>query len=274
MLSVASATAELVEHTVGIALANAFECAAAPPRKSPYPDRQTRQVGLFLEKYFDEKAELRVLDYGAGVGRTVIEVRKTEAARQIFWTLYEPENKNSTKLVEDFKIDPMVSVIDSMQELNGENMDVALLTNVLHVLDAHQIADTVTSIHRSILAKKGFVLASEIYPLLLPEKSAVPLPMNHLVKFFRRLGFAVEAQEFEAGGCLAYCLAARVKESDQLQEAMVRQVAEEMWDSILVDFLESYSDAGRVTSLDDQRKLLNWAFGIARIQAAQRLGGA
>ncbi len=39
-----------------------------------------------------------------------------------------------------------------------------------------------------------------------------------------------------------------------------------MWRQINSEFVANYADAGPMTSLEDQKRLLNWVFGIARIQ--------
>jgi hypothetical protein len=98
LLSQAASSTELSSSTVKLAMATAFECSAAPARASPYPDRQTAQIGAFLEKYFSGMTTLDVVDWGAGLGRTVKEIRKTGAAEQIRWTLFEPVADTGKKI--------------------------------------------------------------------------------------------------------------------------------------------------------------------------------
>ena len=266
LLSQAASSTELTSSTVKLAMATAFECAAAPARASPYPDRQTAQIGAFLEKYFSGMATLDVVDWGAGLGRTVKEIRKTGVAEQIRWTLFEPGADTGKQLAELHADDPEITIVPHVEALAHISADVVLLTNVLHVLRPADIAEAVSCIWKLLAERKGVLIVSEIFPLLMPEQNAVPVPDHHLVMFLREVGFAVAQVSFEVAGCSAYCLAAKVKPGSPLAAEAIESAAINMWRQINAEFVANYADAGPMTSLEEQKRLLNWVFGIARIQ--------
>lgn len=266
LLSQAASSTELTSSTVKLAMATAFECAAAPARNSPYPDRQSAQIGAFLEKYFSGMTALEVVDWGAGLGRTVKEIRKTQSADRIRWTLFEPNEETGAKLKALHDEDPHVTITESVEDLSTMSADVVLLTNVLHVLRPNEIAQAMSAIHAILTEREGVLIASEIFPLLMPEQDAVPVPAHHLASFLRTIGFGVAQVNFEVAGCSAYCLAAQVKSGTAPESKFIETEAVKMWRQINSEFVANYADAGPMTSLEDQKRLLNWVFGIARIQ--------
>jgi hypothetical protein len=141
-----------------------------------------------------------------------------------------------------------------------------LLTNVLHVLCPADIREALHTIYKVLGSRKGVLIVSEIFTLLMPEQNAVPVPAHHLVSSLRTVGFEVAQLNFDVAGCSAYCLAAKVKPSPPPELNVIEAEATKMWRLINAEFLSNYAEAGPMTSLEDQKRLLNWVFGIARIQ--------
>ena len=267
LLSLAAHVENAVNATVGSAISNAFECCAIPQGASPYPDRQSQLIGEWLEKFLSARSEYTILDWGAGVGRSRMELSKLVIGQKANWLMYEPFGDYFEKLSRLAKSSTSVDVFSTLEQLNGLSSDVALLTNVLHILDPQQFAEAISSCWLAVQKNKGFLLISEIYPLLAPEKIAVPVPESQLVVFLRDLGFAVETLPISVHGCEAYCIVARPSAELDTETVDVKQKTVELWESLSDEFLRNYKDFSSVRTLKDQQKLLNWTFGIARTRA-------
>ncbi|MEP1521463.1 hypothetical protein [Ascidiaceihabitans sp.] len=172
---------------------------------------------------------LAVVDWGAGLGRTVKEIRKTQSADRIRWTLFERNEETGAKLKTLHDEGPDVTFSTSVKVLSTIPANVVLLTNVLHVLRPEEIAQAMSAIHALLAERKGVLIASEIYPLLMPEQEAVPVPAHHLANFLRTIGFGVPQINFEVAGCSASCLAAQVKSGTATEPNFIETETVKMW---------------------------------------------
>ncbi|MEP3783280.1 hypothetical protein [Ascidiaceihabitans sp.] len=172
---------------------------------------------------------LAVVDWGAGIGRTVKEIRKTQSADRIRWTLFERNEETGAKLKTLHDEGPDVTFSTSVKVLSTIPANVVLLTNVLHVLRPEEIAQAMSAIHAILAERKGVLIASEIYPLLMPEQKAVPVPAHYLTNFLRTIGFGVPQVNFEVAGCSASCLAAQVKSGTATEPNFIETETVKMW---------------------------------------------
>jgi hypothetical protein len=108
---------------------------------------------------------------------------------------------------------------------------------------------------------------TEIYPLLAPERFAVPVPPDWLADLFQELGFKTAVRHFAVQGSTSYCLAAsapkaKVPSRDRLLEMVI-----DAWKGLGRRYVRDYEGVGPVAGLADRQDLLNAVFGLARVSS-------
>jgi hypothetical protein len=239
-------------------------------------DRQSEQI-MELIRSFSPSPDL-VVDWGAGVGRSLTELEKrvpVVASEHYSWLLYDVSPANANALA---KLVPAhgttIRVANNRSDLAGVAAGIFLLTNVLHALDpttwCEAIEDAWGAVHHD---GNGIVLITEIFPLLAAESQAIAIPLDWATKLFRQLGFKTTAHEFPVHGAKSYCLAlsqppAVLPARDELLGIVV-----EHWEQLSTQFLGDYEGVGPKLGMADHQRLLNAAFGMARIASCLRALG-
>lgn len=160
------------------------------PKKSKSPDLQSQKLYEIFEKKLNEQ-ELEILEYGAGEGRLLIDIdkiTKTTQKNKIKWNLYEPFSEPRKKLVSNLEKHNYRDQIQIHSERPNGKFDFIIIPNVLHELTSLVIADILYYCSNS-LKQNGSIIIVELYPLLKPEKYAIPLKSNEWTKLGRELGF-------------------------------------------------------------------------------------
>lgn len=275
------ATAALVRESVDLHLNEAvrtlFGCDPAPSNRRVYMDRQTEEIASFIASFAPNSRI--VLDWGAGLGRTLAELSKRSApssCEPLSWILYEPAAAAREALLARPLVQGVsVQVVGARAELEGVRAGLVLLTNVLHVLDPEAWCDALIDAWTAIRGvKNGIVLVTEIYPLLAPERFAVPVPQQWLADLFLSFGFKVAARNFSIHGAESYCLAAHSPPDTVLPREVVREIVITAWQGLAERYTQTYEGVGPISSLSDQRQLLNAVFGLARVTSCLAQGRA
>lgn len=273
------ATAALVRSSVDLHLNEAvralFECGAAPARGTPFMDRQTEEIANFIASFSPQPR--RVLDWGAGLGRSLKEMSKRSIPpeEELAWLLYEPDDTTRRALAGQPMVDGVrVEAVGDRATLEGAAAGLALLTNVLHVLDPEGWCDALSDAWNAVRsAERGLILVTEIHPLLAPERQATPVPREWLADLFTTLGFKVAVRCFSTDGAESYCLAASSPPATPPDRDTLRRTVLDAWHTLGRLHLRAYEGVGRVTSLADQRALLNATFGLARVTSCLAAAG-
>lgn len=275
------ATAALVRESVDLHLNEAvrtlFGCDPAPPNRRVYRDRQTEEIASFIASF--GLASSTVLDWGAGLGRTLAELSKRSApngCEPMSWILYEPMPAARDALLARPAVEGVsVRVVGDRGALQGVRAGLVLLTNVLHVLDPDAWCDALIDAWTAISGvENGLVLVTEIYPLLAPERFAVPVPPQWLADLLLSFGFKVSVRNFAIHGAESYCLAAHSPPGAMPPRETVRAAVVGAWQRLKDHYTQTYEGVGPISSLTDQRQLLNAVFGLARVTSCLSKAGA
>jgi len=268
------ATAALVRASVDLhvneAVRSLFECAAAPPSRSPYMDRQTEEIASFIASFSPEPR--RILDWGAGLGRSLAELTKRAPepdCEPFSWLLYEPDHSTCRALEALLPLDGVVAeVVGTRDKLRGAVAGTVLLTNVLHLLDPDAWCDALADAWNAVRgAEQGVIVITEIYPLLAAERFATPLPPQWLADLFVALGFKVAIRHFAIHSSESYCLVASAAPKAVLARSAMREIVLQAWRKLRALYLQTYEGLGAVGCMADQQGLLNAAFGLARVSS-------
>ncbi|NML06735.1 AAA family ATPase [Sphingomonas sp. G-3-2-10] len=273
------ATAALVRESVDLHLNEAvrtlFGCDPAPSNRRVYMDRQTEEIASFIASFAPVCGV--VLDWGAGLGRTLAELSKrsaTTSREPVSWILYEPVPVTRAALLARSPIDGVsVQVVGTRADLAGVRAGLVLLTNVLHVLDPEAWCDALIDAWSAVSGvENGIVLVTEIYPLLAPERFAIPVPQQWLANLFLALGFKVAVRGFSIHGAESYCLAASAPPDTPLPREAILEIVIAAWEGLKEQYTQTYEGVGPVSSITDQRHLLNAVFGLARVTSCLAKG--
>ncbi len=266
LLATAAHVRDAISFSLDSAVLNLFECAAAPAGDSPYPDRQSDLIYKMLSTY--EARPNVVLDWGAGLGRTIAEISKLHFPEEsLQWLLYEPFEKPRAAL-EAMKQLKQVNhkVIGRRADLPRGEVGVCLLTNVLHALNPSEFSAAIEDCHHALAdPERSIIVVSEIYPLLGAERNAVPYPADELEALFRSIGFLARSTRFSVSGAEAYCLIASKPPSSLPDNMEMLRKIENLWGRLFDRFRQNYEAIPAISNTAEQTELLNSAFGMASI---------
>ncbi len=177
-------------------LEKAFSYPPVPASEKRSPDIQNSKIVDHLKsklKHINDS--IKILDYGAGIGRTYDEVNKRILAEPFGkheWTLWEPYHAYQTILIERFSDIGNVIVPQHPNQLSCKYYDVAILSNVLHECNPFDFTTMVSQLHHS-LNDSGELIVIELSPLMDPEKMAVAYESSEMLEIFGRgSGWAIE----------------------------------------------------------------------------------
>lgn len=190
LLRIASSNiADLNELLVDI-FTSLFNYEIVSPKKIKKPDVQSQKLYEIFEKKLLEQ-NLNVLEYGAGEGRLLIDIDKivkTTHKDKIFWNLFEPFDTPRLALEENLNTHAYRDLIKIFKERPIDKFDFIIIPNVLHELTPKTIANILSYCSNS-LKDDGSIIIVELFPLLKPEKFAVPLRSTEWTDLTRKIGF-------------------------------------------------------------------------------------
>jgi energy-coupling factor transporter ATP-binding protein EcfA2 len=248
---------------------------AEPIGASPktIPDRQTRLVLDWLRQYTPNDAPAAVLDLGAGLGRVVLESSKLgpwSPPQEIVWTCWEPLPQTRTRLRAAMADYEHVRVIEGIDEVAPGQCSIALIANVLHELTPPMAAELLTVAFERVLAHDGTLLILELYPLVTPEKFAVPYPSYVLRRILRSVQITCFEHDFSVLGCRGYLLACTWSGGSFDFRAQIRGSIETGWDELLDDAVQQYKALANIRGVETYRHFVSQVTTIASIVAWQR----
>lgn len=267
LLAAATYVTDTVDYAVNDAVYHLFECNAADASRSPLPDRQSQAIADLVAARCPVVGT--VLDWGAGLARVQKETRKLGKGHPIqdaTWVLYDQSYSETGGSLGDSG-DGIVRLSDR-RHLSTLSADVALLTNVLHILPLEAWTDAIHDVWSAVVgAPTGLILITEIFPLLDPERNALPIPKHLLEAFFIELGFTVYSREFEVRGAKSYCLSLTSPPKMLLNRDLLRVRIKELWFRIEADLQNLFQSLQQVESPVTRNEIMNAAFGIASIRS-------
>jgi len=238
------------------------------------PDRQTLQLADLIKANRRSQAgdtPLRILDFGAGVGRVVHELAKVPRARlgaTVKWTCWEPNPNNRAELKRGMvRAGLSCAIPSSISQIPHNAFDIVLLANVLHELTPTAFADVVALARKALRGQSSAVLVLEIYPLLAPEKLAVSYPPDTLRQVLEAAGFVSGVRSFAVRGAEAYALVAR--QSGGTPPYDIAAAVEDAWRVIEKAASERYVARKSITDLREYQLMLHDLMVLSSIAACR-----
>ncbi len=215
------------------------------PNSKNKPDLQAQKLYEIFEKRFQEKS-LKVLEFGAGEGRLLInidKILKTFEKNKIEWYLYEPFEEPRIKLQANLAKHNYKSLINICSERPNDKFDFIVIPNVLHELTPNTIANILWYCTNS-LTKGGSIIIVELFPLLKPEKYAVPLRSTEWTKLARLLGFRAVSNPINFKNAIHEAYFTQISIPSEmfiLNEVQVANQIQDFWEGeILSERMSSY----------------------------------
>lgn len=272
LLATGAMVLDALDLELHAALSGHFECGAVGAKSSIYMDRQSEQIGQLIRSF--SPTPNVVMDWGAGIGRSPAELAKRVSVVPTdhhSWILYDPDPANEAPLARLAAAHGHISVVHDRSSLTGIEAGVFLLTNVLHVLDPNAWCEAIEDGWNAIRhSGRGIILITEIYPLLAAESRAIPIPPNWAVSLFRELGFKATVRHFSSHGTESYCIAVSQPPSFLHSREALLNIVVAHWEALKTELIGEYEGIGHKLSMGDHQRLLNSAFGLARITSCLR----
>lgn len=261
LLRQAARISEEAEVRFGSAMIQAFAPEVRSASTGRLPDAQTSQLAAFLADCFresrgtvrpDQGAVFRILDVGAGVGRTPAEMAKMSRWRlggSLEWTCWEPQSKLRPLLRQALQeAGARGTAPESLADMADGSMDICVVANVLHECTPHAAARLITAVLPKLRPSLGRIAILEVHPLIQPEKFAVPYSPETLAELLGGLGFWNSYRVLPVRESVAYLTTAWREESAPPTLASVEEAIAAAWNQILGRAIRSYAER---TSLGD-----------------------
>lgn len=252
-----------------------FKADAVPAGRGSFTDAQTAQLlDVIRESAGVPKNGLEILDYGAGRGRTLLEVLKESQARRGFtfrWSFWERDAELRSQLASlrsEVPEGDLINVIDDIENVPPSTFHVAILSNVLHEVTPVGFSQILSTIRRVINPEVGKLVILELYPLVHPEKYAVPYGKDRMESIMHDIGWKIDSGFFPVRNGLiqAYWVCAYGPDSLRSTDGdHIRRVVEGSWEETLRHNCVLYDGKYKVTSADQQIRLMDNLTTIASI---------
>jgi SAM-dependent methyltransferase len=272
MLQLAQITANLIDVKLTRSVLAIFEPDVKGATSGSFQDQQTLQLRQLINASDSpEGYPLRILDFGAGRGRTLLELSKNvpDKHTQMEWLFWEPQ----VALREELKTHlndrnwPRIIVLDALAPEIVGDIDLVVIANVLHELPPPDAANVLFTA-RQCLRSGGKILIVELYPLIHPEKHAVPYRQTDLESILLQSGWKLESGSFPVRGGLVTAYFVVAHSPDQvrsLDKTAICRSIETAWDEILQYNCAIYDGRLALTSASDQVRLLSTLTTIASV---------
>ena len=243
----------------------------------PLPDTQTQQLIDRLREFVQAQRGklIRILDFGAGLGRVALEAAKVsewQVGCQLEWICWEPDGDRRSGLgptLAERSINALVP--KTLDEVPTASADIVLIGNLLHELPVERFVTVVRDAFSKVAAK-GRLIILEMFPLLSPEQFAVPYPASTLLSLLRHWDIHGHSEQVAIRGGLAqaYCILAVLPK--QLPPTSVMQsTAQDIWCELERAAVSAYSSRSKIASAVDYTTALQELTTLASI-AAWRCG--
>lgn len=258
------------------ALAAIFSHPPVDASKRPLPDRQTLQVqsalsNLVLTSAFPQ-GDAVLLDVGSGLGRLPAELSKVSSWQlntKVKWIAYEPnpQAREGLRSMAD-RLCLNVQIVERLDDVSDGVADLAVVANVLHEVPQQAFANIVIHATRALRKPHGALLIVEIYPLLHPERFAVPYPAAILEELFASLGFLCTTESIPIRESTGYALLARPS-SKVVKHAEVLAALDQTWTRLLRKAANNYAARTSISDLKGYNAQLEAMATLASIVAAR-----
>ena len=248
-----------------------YEIVAGKPGNQA--DLQTEELSRHIVSKFSQKGELRIVDVGAGYGRTLFEIDKiknVQFSSNIEWLLYEPFSNvrdtlktNISPLQEHYRI----NVVDSLNEIS--RVDFAIFSNVVHEITPDAFADYLAKLP-SMLDENGEIIIIDLYPLLLPEKFSVPYKAEELLEMLGNCGWNGKRTKinFKFSKFDAFWITARPNKAALTDKSKIQKKIEKYWkDEISKSRCRHYGGRVRLDNIDEIIEIMCELTTIASISS-------
>lgn len=276
LLNLASALKDQIATAVLKAIESGLTLEVATASSSVRPDTQSRELAEAISSITNSRkdSKLRILDYGAGYGRTQIEMQKTPLFqnRTVEWTFFEPSERNAKSLSQRLASIPenvsRTSVLTTLAELESDTFDIVLIANVLHECSPVQISEALANCRR-ILSPTGRVLVAELFPLLSPERFGIAYSMDDMHGILRECkyaGFSIPVP-IRSGLAMAYTTIATPHAAPPAVEECAERIRTKVWQSIKERTLYEYASSMELANARNAVRLASQLHVIASIEA-------
>lgn len=259
LMNLAQATINAADAILTRNLAAAFEPDVVQASPGSFVDSQTKQLIEVFQKSTGESKTIKVLDYGAGRGRTLLSVLKYPAVRRGFsfeWDFWEPDSKlraGLQNLISEVEM-PGIRCLPDTDSVTENTYDVAVLANVLHEITPDAFADILSQISKTVKKQTGLMVILELFPLVRPEKYAVPYTREDMESIFTDIGWRIEsgALPIKGGVIQAYWVAAYdAGQNLKTDRAQIKTVIEQVWNRIFTRCCARYDGRKQIDSMQD-----------------------
>jgi hypothetical protein len=210
-----------------------------------------------------------VLDYGAARARSLERLLRTSSlplGEPLCWSFWGVQPTSARLPVGRSGVD--IRLVSPAESLPKDFYDLAILSNVLHEMTPKAFAATLAGIRRAVRAPGGSVAILEPFPLIRPEKYAVPYSREDMTDVLVQCGWKVESRQLPVPGGLveAYCLLAHSPDSRKsLDLPLLEQAVGEKWREILARSCARYDGQRQIGTARDQIEVMGLLTTIASI---------
>jgi ABC-type cobalamin/Fe3+-siderophores transport system ATPase subunit len=259
LLQLAGFMDNVIDHEFVEVLSKFIKPEVAEAKKNIRQDSQAIQLTKAITP--SSTSILRFLDFGAGNGRMFKEFMKKPLS-EVEWDFWEPNKELQKYLLEVASSyqDTITKVITSEQEIKKNYYDFSVLANILHELTPLDIAKTLATIESS-LKENGKIIILELYPLIKPEKYAIPYSRQTLTKILIELGWKCQSDKMQVTtkNIEAYSIRAHSPNPDIVHEIeknanKIRKIWNE---DIMPEMLNEYDGTEKISSMNDLIKFMN-----------------
>lgn len=275
LLNLASASQEQMTREMLLTIESGLTLEVAGVSASSRADTQSRELHDVIRSILNSRSDqsLKILDFGAGRGRTFLEMQKTRLFHDfnIEWVFYEPNVKVVNELlqqVEQAGDTTKVIVTSSLSSLEHNSFDAILAVNLLHECSPLQISEILQNC-RGLLKSGSKLIVAELYPLLSPERFGIAYAPSNMVSILRTcgyLGFTVPIP-IRSGLFSAYTCIASPQEFESNNSEVANAIRRGVWAEILSQTVTEYTASMELGTSRNAIKLASQLHVIASIAA-------
>ncbi|MDD5249049.1 MAG: AAA family ATPase [Rhodocyclaceae bacterium] len=274
LLNLASALQDQV--TIGLlkSIESALTLGVAEAGQTMRPDTQSRELSDAISALSKSMGSppLKILDYGAGRGRTLKEVIKTSLFRNrdVVWSFFEPNPAHISDLERGMGdvAGAAGSIFSTLDQMTPGSFDIVVVANVLHECSPRQIASALDSCRR-MLCPTGKLLIAELYPLLSAERFGISYSsddMHLILKECRYAAFSIP-MPIRSGVATAYTTIATPLPGETDLDKCARGIRDVVWGAIKTRTLFEYASSLEIANARNTVKLASQLHVIASIEA-------
>lgn len=230
-------------------------------------DIQSSNIGKMLLD-LSQNNPIKILDYGAGLGRTYFEIKKENIPTKLddkhlyhFWEAFEPNRVKLKEKLLNQNIDPIqVKVIDKIDDMENNFYDVIYLANVIHECNPNDMAKIIKHCD-NLLSDNGVLIIIELDPLISAEKFAVSYSSTELYDIFDKLGwtrFSCEKINIMNNSINAYWLSLKKRRLNKKKSIIeIEEVILQEWEKIKKKYLGEYEGVEDIRTIQNFNNTLN-----------------